>query len=303
MKVALVGSRNYSDLEAVRRYVATLPKNTMVVSGGATGVDTAAEETAKQCGLLVKVFPADWNKYGKKAGVIRNEQIVLFADRVVAFWDGVSKGTESTIALARRYGKPCEVNPAVEAPVISRDSETRKTLLHFEASRCHGTFSCHNMSSLPDEYITQFKAWKKAPLAYPEFVAAMAEEIASHLLSVFGGSVPANALLIKPPRGQTPESEVHAIEVLARAVADRLQIAYCDCIKRNVPDTTAYKGRSRMNNLNDTSVFLRDAAAPLSSDRLVIVLDDVSTTGHTLQRMRTALSGISHLLFAYIIWH
>lgn len=109
MNVAIVGSRDYSNLEAVRAYVQSLPKDTVIVSGGARGVDSVAEQEARKCGLKVLIFPAEWEKYGKSAGYRRNVDIVTAADQVVAFWDGESRGTQHSINLARAQGKPLEI--------------------------------------------------------------------------------------------------------------------------------------------------------------------------------------------------
>jgi len=114
MRIAIVGSRNYGDLEEVRRYVASLPVDTIVVSGGARGVDKTAEQTAKTCGLETKIFPAEWDKYGKSAGFRRNTVMVLAADRIVAFWDGKSAGTKHTIDMAIKYRKPLIVTTSGE---------------------------------------------------------------------------------------------------------------------------------------------------------------------------------------------
>ena len=101
MKIAIVGSRNYPELDKVREYVQDLPKGSIVVSGGADGVDETAEDEARKLGLEVISISPEWNKYGKTAGLIRNDLIVLTADCVVAFWDGVSRGTKYTIDKAR----------------------------------------------------------------------------------------------------------------------------------------------------------------------------------------------------------
>lgn len=109
-RVAVVGSRDYPDLDAVRLYVRSLPHDAVVVTGGARGVDETAEDEAMCIGLDVEVFHAEWTKYGRKrAGFIRNTTIVERSDRGVAFWDGVSNGTADTIAKFRRAGKPIEV--------------------------------------------------------------------------------------------------------------------------------------------------------------------------------------------------
>jgi hypothetical protein len=108
-RVAVVGSRDYPDWRQVREYVESLPAGTVVVSGGARGVDAIAEKAARLAGLAVDVYPADWQTYGMAAGMIRNRQIVKNCHRVVAFWDGKSKGTKNTIDLAVAMGKPVTV--------------------------------------------------------------------------------------------------------------------------------------------------------------------------------------------------
>lgn len=109
MKIAIVGSRAFKRLDLVRDYVNSLPEDTVVISGGAAGVDIVAELAARKRKLSVQIFPADWKKFGKQAGFLRNHDIVTAADAVVAFWDGVSRGTAHTMHLAELAGKPVEV--------------------------------------------------------------------------------------------------------------------------------------------------------------------------------------------------
>ena len=106
MKIAIVGSRNWKDLLRIKKYIDMLDEETVVISGGAMGVDRAAEQLAKMRGLETKIFPADWKRYGRSAGMRRNNDIVNEADCVVAFWDGESKGTYHTICLSAKAGKP-----------------------------------------------------------------------------------------------------------------------------------------------------------------------------------------------------
>ncbi len=103
-RIAIVGSRAYPEPSAVQRFVSELPAGTVVVSGGASGVDTWAEEAAYDRDLQTVVFPADWERHGRAAGPIRNAQVVDFADEVVAFWDGASRGTLNTVVQAVRKG-------------------------------------------------------------------------------------------------------------------------------------------------------------------------------------------------------
>jgi hypothetical protein len=109
VRVAIVGSREYPDPQEVRAYVADLPPETIVVSGGARGVDTTAAFAAVRRGLTCEVIRADWRRHGKRAGFLRNREVVARADRVVAFWDGESRGTKHAIDLARAAGKSVEV--------------------------------------------------------------------------------------------------------------------------------------------------------------------------------------------------
>lgn len=114
-RVAIVGSRGWLNLEQVRAYVRSLPENAVIVSGAARGVDSAAEEEARKTGRRVQSFPADWDRLGKRAGYERNKDIIGAADRVVAFWDGTSRGTQHSINLAREAKKPVEVITPVKA--------------------------------------------------------------------------------------------------------------------------------------------------------------------------------------------
>ena len=105
MKIAVVGSRNItaSNLE---RYVSDGDE---IVSGGAVGVDACAAEYAQSNGLRLTVFTPEYKRYGKAAPIVRNKQIVDYADKVIVFWDGSSKGALSVIRYAEKIGKPCEI--------------------------------------------------------------------------------------------------------------------------------------------------------------------------------------------------
>jgi len=107
-KVAIVGSREGIDELKVVEYVQGLPIGTTVVSGGARGVDTWVEKAARARCLFVEVYCPDWKK-GPGAALERNTAIVENSDRVVAFWNGTSKGTKDVINKANYYGKPLTV--------------------------------------------------------------------------------------------------------------------------------------------------------------------------------------------------
>ena len=106
MKIAIVGSRNISvpDLENY------LPEGvTEIVSGGARGVDTSAKEYAIQHGLKLTEFLPEYDKYGRGAPLKRNLQIIEYADEVIAFWDGKSRGTKHVIDNCKKLGKKITV--------------------------------------------------------------------------------------------------------------------------------------------------------------------------------------------------
>jgi len=105
MSVAIVGSRDFPNLGLVRTIVRALPAGTRVISGGARGVDSVAEVTARERGLEIRIFPADWARYGRSAGPLRNAHIVRHADQILAFWTGKSRGTLDTLRQARDAGK------------------------------------------------------------------------------------------------------------------------------------------------------------------------------------------------------
>lgn len=111
-KVIVAGSRsikNYPIIEMKLFDYLFNHLNIEIVSGTARGVDKLGERFANKYDIPLKQFPADWDKYGKSAGYKRNEQMAKYADALVAFWDGESKGTKHMIDLAKKYNLDVEV--------------------------------------------------------------------------------------------------------------------------------------------------------------------------------------------------
>ena len=111
LSVAVVGSRGFGDYAYLKKSldaeVSRLGvRSVRIVSGGARGADSLAEQYAREKGFLLKVFPADWDRYGKAAGYIRNKDIIRNCDLCVAFWDGQSRGTANDFAICREMNKP-----------------------------------------------------------------------------------------------------------------------------------------------------------------------------------------------------
>lgn len=106
MKLAIIGSRKLTNVEIDPH----IPDDvTEIVSGGAVGIDTCAAEYAKSKALKLTEFLPQYECYGRAAPIVRNKEIVNHADKILAFWDGKSKGTLSVIKYAKKAGKPCEV--------------------------------------------------------------------------------------------------------------------------------------------------------------------------------------------------
>ena len=107
-RLMISGSRNIRNLKIIfdeleKLYAAH--QNLILISGGAKGVDSIAEEWGRFRILPIEQHKPDWAKYGKGAGIVRNKEMVLAADYVLIFWDGESKGTKSVIDFCEKQGK------------------------------------------------------------------------------------------------------------------------------------------------------------------------------------------------------
>ena len=107
-RVIIAGSRSFSNYDLLRErldfYLSKKVQegyNIIVVSGRARGADEAGERYARERGYRIDAHPADWSKYGRSAGHIRNAEMAKASHALVAFWDGKSPGTKSMIQLAR----------------------------------------------------------------------------------------------------------------------------------------------------------------------------------------------------------
>ncbi len=107
MKIAVVGSRGLTPSdELLAEYLSEADE---IVSGGAKGVDACAASYAKKRGIPLTEFLPSYSLYGKYAPIVRNKQIVDYSDRVIVFWNGISKGTLSVIRYAEKVNKECEI--------------------------------------------------------------------------------------------------------------------------------------------------------------------------------------------------
>lgn len=106
MRVAVIGSRSLTHVE-IGPFLP--PGTTEIISGGAKGVDTCAAKYAWDHGIPLTEFRPDYPRYGRTAPLVRDRQMVYFADFVVALWDGSSHGTIYTVQYARKQHKPTKL--------------------------------------------------------------------------------------------------------------------------------------------------------------------------------------------------
>ena len=112
MILAVVGSRKFKDIELLVKVLDTYLEcypDLQIVTGDAKGADTFAIAWARANGIRYDSLVPEWDRYKKRAGFMRNQDIWELADEGVAFWDGESKGTKHSIHLSRRMGKHLEM--------------------------------------------------------------------------------------------------------------------------------------------------------------------------------------------------
>lgn len=114
-KIVIGGCRAFTNYRLFCEYVdlclARLARHgtICIISGHCSGTDKMGERYAAERGYEVEIYPADWERFGRSAGPIRNREMVDAADCVIAFWDGVSPGTASLIDYAKSQNKPLRV--------------------------------------------------------------------------------------------------------------------------------------------------------------------------------------------------
>jgi len=125
MRYVVTGGRNNRNLAAVRKTISALPGDATVVNGGASGIDTLCADFARSIGLNVETINAEWAKYGKAAGHIRNAKMLETADYLIAFNGG--RGTADCVRQARAKGIP--VIEAEERVVLQMDDKKNLRLI------------------------------------------------------------------------------------------------------------------------------------------------------------------------------
>lgn len=108
MKVLCCGDRYWTSYEIIRRELDKLRPDTIIIEGCANGADSISGDVALELGYRLLEFPANWNKYGRAAGPIRNKQMLDEGkpDLVLAFHTNIekSKGTKNMIVQSKKRG-------------------------------------------------------------------------------------------------------------------------------------------------------------------------------------------------------
>jgi hypothetical protein len=121
--VAIIGSRSFEDKAMLYEFLTPrIEKIKLIISGGARGADTLATMWAAEYGVPYLVFPALWHdpktgKLDKGAGFKRNWHIIDSCDMVLAFYDGVSRGTAHSLEAAKTLGKPVQIINFTPQPI------------------------------------------------------------------------------------------------------------------------------------------------------------------------------------------
>lgn len=110
MKLIVAGSRYLHGTWIYDHIFKIIDKNdlevTEIVSGGAYGPDKVGESYAKFYGIPITLFEPDWDRYGLKAGPIRNAKMAIYGDALLLIWDGISKGSASMKKAMKALNKP-----------------------------------------------------------------------------------------------------------------------------------------------------------------------------------------------------
>lgn len=112
IKLAIVGSRTFNDLNIFYKCIQIIKVDydiIKIISGGARGADTLGEMYADENNISKAIYKPNWEKFGRKAGFLRNIDIIKNCDMCLAFWDGESHGTKHDLELCKEYNKICLV--------------------------------------------------------------------------------------------------------------------------------------------------------------------------------------------------
>lgn len=302
MKIAIVGSRNFPQLNLVEQFIRDLPLNTTIVSGGAVGVDAMAREMAAKYGLNYTEFLPNKDNCTQrhdftKAYYDRNQQIVDHSNLIVAFTEKETGGTWDTIKRARKKQKPVKIIkpfllfPGQELPDevdndIENVSENRRGKGPFHLKRIGlGSFALTlkrytNPITLAD--LVNYKDTAPddfAKIVTPKFIEFFESYDPGHIHAI-----------TQAPKSRRHLNRTHPMDIVCATVAKHLGCEYMEIFE---PWEKTGRGRGAKHPLKiTTNPNIQELIG-----KVVFVLDDVVTTGETLRLSCRAMTAL-----AFILW-
>ena len=292
MRIAIVGSRTYPQIQLVEWFIRDLPDGVTIVSGGAVGVDKAAEEYAKRRGLPTSIYLPDLAGCIEKKDFTlryyaRNQQIVDNCELLVAFTEKDYGGTWDTIKRARAVGKPVKIIkpsaffPPEEAEAQKEEPEQQASLFDdvpqkgagpFQIKRVSlGSYALRRKSYIPAEEWADFVTQKDIS---PE---GLAESVSAKFIDYFAKNKRFGFIhaITVPPRSIRNLEKPHLMDIVSHQVADDLGVEW---VRMFEPWEKSSRGRFATHGtikvLPEVSRFI---------GKVVWVLDDVTTTNYTLR--------------------
>ncbi len=112
-KIVVAGCRYFNDYEMAKSFILECLGNecdeVSFIVGDCRGADSLGKRFAIESGYNIETYPAEWSKYGRAAGPLRNKKMAEACDLVICFWDGISKGSASMIKYANKLGKSVKI--------------------------------------------------------------------------------------------------------------------------------------------------------------------------------------------------
>jgi phosphoribosylpyrophosphate synthetase len=310
MKIGIVGARDFMTLDLVDSFIKNLPKNVVIVSGGAKGVDAAAKEYGKRYSHTVLEFLPDLKgckeryEFTKKY-YERNQKIAEACDMLVAFTDKDHGGTWDTIKRATKLNKPVKIirssvlfNGLSDEPEIAEEDEKQE-----ESGRVKGKGPFHLKRITLGSFALNMKRYKD-PIFLAELVNAKydnPEKFADIVVPDFLGFFQKYKyghidLLTVAQRSVRNMDKAHPMDLVGARLSESLSIPF-----NTIFEPWGKPSRAVRDYKSEVSV--KESAMPYIG-KVVYVLDDVVTTGNTLSQACLTLSnlGIHTHGIAYIMW-
>ncbi|MBQ6706027.1 MAG: DUF2493 domain-containing protein [Clostridia bacterium] len=114
-RIVVAGCRDYDNYYEAEEYIDSCISDMksvcefLFISGGCRGADALGERYAREHGYEIERYPAEWEKYGRAAGPMRNRKMAEIADFIICFWDGKSRGTKAIIDFATALNRPVRI--------------------------------------------------------------------------------------------------------------------------------------------------------------------------------------------------